>query len=369
MSRYSAKNDFRHADRPRLGVLIANLGTPDSPTAPALRTYLREFLSDPRVVEVPRLLWWIILHGIVLRTRPAKSAKAYAEVWTEHGSPLLLISRAQVAGIARRLRQRLSSPVAVELGMRYGQPAIPDALERLREAGAERLLVLPMYPQYSGATTASTFDALSDALRQWRWVPELRFIGQYHDDPAYIACLVASIREHWDEHGRGERLLFSFHGTPQRYLLDGDPYHCQCHKTARLVAAELGIAADEWQVTFQSRFGREVWLQPYTDKTVEALGKSGLQTLDVICAGFSADCLETLEEIEGENAEIFEEAGGGSLRYIRALNDRDDHLDMLTDLLLANAQGWSETADLDTGRGWRDPTVCERQALALGAER
>ncbi|MCP1673504.1 ferrochelatase [Natronocella acetinitrilica] len=366
MPRFSAKDAFKHDDTPRLGVLVANLGTPDAPTAPALRTYLAQFLADPRVVEVPRLLWRIILHGIVLRTRPAKSARAYAEVWTDEGSPLLVISRAQTEGIAQRLHSRLEGPVAVELGMRYGSPSIPKALQTLRQAGAERLLVLPMYPQYSGATTASTFDALADELKGWRWVPELRFIGQYHDDPAYIACLAASIREHWEAHGRGDKLLFSFHGTPQRYLLDGDPYHCQCQKTARLVAQSLQLPDDAWQVTFQSRFGREVWLQPYTDKTVEALGKSGLKTLDVICAGFSADCLETLEEIQGENAEIFEEAGGGELRYIAALNDRSDHLDMLTDLILSHAQGWPEAGG--GARGRRDTEETGELATAQGAE-
>lgn len=367
MPAYSAKSNFSHADKPRLGVLLANLGTPDAPTAPALRRYLREFLSDPRVVEVPRLLWWIILHGIVLRTRPPKSARAYAEVWTDEGSPLLLISRSQTAGIADRLQERLAGPVSVELGMRYGSPSIAEALRRLREAGAERLLVLPMYPQYSGATTASTFDALSEVLRNWRWVPELRFIGQYHDHPGYVDCLAASIREHWEAHGKGERLLFSFHGTPQRYLLDGDPYHCQCHKTARLVAARLGLPDGDWQVTFQSRFGREVWLQPYTDKTVEALGQAGMSRLDVICAGFSADCLETLEEIEGENAELFKEAGGGELRYIPALNDRDDHLDMLTRLILEQAAGWPETEGGE--RGQRQPDDTGQLARAMGAER
>ncbi|MCC5857262.1 MAG: ferrochelatase [Ectothiorhodospiraceae bacterium] len=365
MPRYTARQGFRHDDTPRLGILLANLGTPEAPTAPALRRYLGEFLADPRVVELPRILWRLILHGIILRVRPARSARAYARVWTAAGSPLLTIGQAQADGIRRRLEDRLRGPAVVELGMRYGRPSIPESLNRLRDHGAERLLVLPLYPQYSGATTASTFDALAGELGRWRWIPELRFVAQYHDDPAYIACLAASIREHWETRGRGDRLLFSFHGTPLRYLLEGDPYHCQCRKTARLVAEELGLDKDNWQFTFQSRFGKAEWLQPYTDKTVEALGKAGVKSLDVICPGFSADCLETLEEIQMENADIFRQAGGGELRYIPALNDRDDHLDMLTDLILEHAGGWPETGS--GPRGMRDPAGTREHALAQGA--
>lgn len=364
--RYTAKQGFRHDDTPRLGVLLTNLGTPDAPTPSALRRYLAEFLADPRVVEAPRLLWRIILHGIVLRVRPAKSARAYAEVWTGEGSPLLIIARAQAEGIAMRLQERLTGPVVVELAMRYGTPSMAEGLRQLRQKGAERLLVLPLYPQYSGATTASTFDALAEELKRWRWVPELRFIGQYHDDAAYIDCLANSIREHWEQHGKGEKLLFSFHGTPQSYLHKGDPYHCQCQKTARLVAEKLGLSADAWMVTFQSRFGREVWLQPYTDQTVEEFGRAGMQTLDLICPGFSADCLETLEEIEGENAGIFERAGGGRLRYIRALNDRSDHLDMLAELVTDHVQGWPEAGGRP--RALRNAEDTRRRALAMGAD-
>lgn len=364
--RYTAKEGFRHDDTPRLGVLIANLGTPDAPTTPALRKYLAQFLADPRVIELPRIVWRAILHGIVLRTRPKKSAAAYREVWSDGGSPLLVTGREQTRGIGERLAERLEGPVAVELAMRYGQPSMAEGLQKLRDQGAERLVVLPMYPQYSGSTTASTFDALAEELKQWRWIPELRFIGQYHDDERYIRCLADSIREHWEEHGRGERLLFSFHGTPKRYLLNGDPYHCQCLKTARLVAEELELTRDAWMVSFQSRFGNEEWLKPYTDETVKEFGKSGMKTLDVICPGFSADCLETLEEIEGENAEYFEENGGESLRYIRCLNDRSDHLDMLTELLLEHVQGWPEAGG--PPRGLRDQQATRDRALALGAE-
>ena len=363
--RFTAKEGFRHDDTPRLGVLVANLGTPDAPDTPSLRKYLAQFLSDPRVIELPRLYWRAILHGIVLRTRPKKSAAAYREVWSDGGSPLLVTGRAQAQGIGERLAERLDGPVAVELGMRYGNPSMPEALQKLRAQGAERLVVLPLYPQYSGSTTASTFDALADELKQWRWIPELRFIGQYHDDERYIRCLAASIQEHWAEHGKGEKLLFSFHGTPKRYLLDGDPYHCQCHKTARLVAEYLQLPDEAWMVAFQSRFGNEEWLKPYTDETITEFAKAGMKELDVICAGFSADCLETLEEIEGENAEYFEENGGESLRYIRCLNDRADHLDMLAALIMEHVQGWPEAGG--PPRGLRDQQATRERALAMGA--
>ncbi|RLK50985.1 ferrochelatase [Alkalispirillum mobile] len=365
-SLYEGRKGFRHDDKPRLGVLVTNLGTPDAPTTPALRRYLAEFLWDPRVVEAPRWLWWLILNGIVLRTRPAKSAEAYREVWTDEGSPLLLIGNKQTDGILKRLREHCDGPVVAELAMRYGNPSIASGLQKLRDQGAERIVVLPLYPQYSGSTTGSTFDAVADELKRWRWVPELRFIGQYHDDERYIDALAASIQEHWAEHGRGEKMLFSFHGTPRRYLLDGDPYHCQCQKTARLVAEKLELPDDAWQVTFQSLFGKEVWLQPYTDETVEKLAKSGLKRLDVICPGFSADCLETLEEIEGENAEIFEEHGGEKLSYIKALNDREDHLDMLAGVVMEHIQGWPEAGG--PPRTLRDPEATMARARKLGSE-
>lgn len=362
MSRYTAKTDFRHADSPRMGVLLANLGTPDAATTPALRKYLAEFLADPRIVELPRLLWRILLHGLVLRTRPAKSAALYEKIWTPQGSPLLVYAQAQAKGVAQLLHKRVQAPLAVELAMRYGSPSTADGLRRLRELGVERLLVLPLYPQYSGATTGSAFDAVANELKHWRWVPELRFIGQYHDHAGYIRSLVASVREHWEAHGRGEKLLFSFHGTPKAYLLKGDPYYCQCQKTARLVAEQLGLANEDWQVAFQSRFGKAKWLQPYTLATVAEYGKNGIRNLDVICPGFSADCLETLEEIEGENAAAFIQAGGESLRYIPALNDRPDHLEALTDLVLEQAQGWPEVS----GKQQRDPQASAQRAQALG---
>ncbi|MBE0511021.1 MAG: ferrochelatase [Chromatiales bacterium] len=316
------------------GILITNLGTPDAPTPAALRRYLGEFLWDPRVVDVPRPLWWLILHGVILRIRPARSAKAYREVWTEAGSPLLVIAREQQLKLQQWLDSQHPGAYKVALGMRYGNPSIASALDELRQVGCERLTVLPLYPQNSCSTTASTHDALSQAWRSQRAIPHLRFIADYHDDPAYIQALAASVREHQQAHGMVEKLLISFHGTPRRFRDQGDPYYAQCQRTAELLAAELGLAKDAWLLSFQSRFGREEWLQPYTDKTLQRLAGEGIRRVAVICPGFSADCLETLEEIAGENREIFEHAGGESLQYIPALNTRDDHIAMMAQLLL-----------------------------------
>ncbi|MDX9768164.1 MAG: ferrochelatase, partial [Ectothiorhodospiraceae bacterium] len=268
--------DYAHGSPECLGVLLTNLGTPDAPTPAALRRYLKEFLWDPRVVEAPRWLWWLILNGIILNTRPARSAQKYARVWSDEGSPLLRSTVRQATALEGLLAARMRGPVKVVPAMRYGRPSIRDGLDALREAGARRLLVLPLYPQYSASTTASTVDALTEVLRGWRWLPELRVINHYHDEPAYIAALATSLREHWQTHPRGERLIFSFHGLPKRYLLSGDPYHCECHKTARLVAEALGLEDGRWQVCFQSRFGREEWLKPYTDATVEKLAREGV---------------------------------------------------------------------------------------------
>ena len=341
---YQGESNFQHGEIPAVGVLLTNLGTPDAPTARALRPYLREFLSDPRVIELPKVLWWLILNLFVLTRRPKASAELYAEVWTEEGSPLLAITRRQAAGIEAELRQAVGSPLHVAVGMRYGRPAVREALAELRDKGCRRILLLPLYPQYAAATTASTFDALAAELMQWRWVPELRTIHHYHDDPAYIAALAASIREVWAAEGEPEKLLFSFHGIPQRYFDSGDPYHCECHKTARLVAEQLGLPRERYVVSFQSRFGREEWLKPYTDETVRALGRAGVKRLDAICPGFSADCLETLEEIDGQNRGFFTAAGGEHFRYIPALNDRPDHIRMLSGLILRNLQGWAVPA-------------------------
>ena len=368
MPEYLGQPGFPHGEIPAVGILLTNLGTPDAPDTPALRRYLREFLLDPRVIELPRPVWWVILHLFVLTTRPAKSAALYRKVWTEEGSPLLAISRRQAAGIQAILRREIGSPVHVALGMRYGSPSVGAALRELAGKGCRRILVLPLYPQYAAATTASTFDAVAAELTKWRWIPEVRTIHSYHDDPAYIRALAASIREVWEQGGEPEKLLFSFHGIPQRYFDAGDPYHCLCQKTARLTAEALGLARDRWEVTFQSRFGREEWIKPYTDKTIEAMARSGIRRLDVLSPGFSADCLETLEEIDQLNRELFLHAGGESYRYIPALNDRPDHLRMLADLIEGQLQGWAEPAGAwDAAAARREADASRTRAAAMAA--
>lgn len=316
---------------PSTGVLLANLGTPEAPTPAAVRRYLRQFLSDRRVVDLPPLLWRPILEGLVLPTRPRRSAHAYGRIWTAEGSPLLTISRRQEAALRSRLAGR---EVAVALGMRYGRPSIPEALEALRAAGISRLVVLPLYPQYSSASTASTFDAVATELRRWIAVPEVRFIAHYHDRPWYVRAVADSVREVWRAEPPAARLLFSFHGMPKRTEAAGDPYAAQCRDTARRVAAELGLVEDRWSLSFQSRFGAAEWLQPYTDRTLQALGAEGVD-VDVVCPGFAADCLETLEEIAITDREIYSAAGGGRFRYIAALNERPDHIEGLAALIEA----------------------------------
>jgi protoporphyrin/coproporphyrin ferrochelatase len=342
MAKYFGQPEFQHGEVPAVGVLLANLGTPDAADAPALRRYLREFLLDPRVIEMPRALWWIILHLFVLTRRPRHSAALYRKVWTAEGSPLLAISRRQAAALAAVLGREVGTPLHVALGMRYGNPSVRSALRELAGKGCRRILVLPLYPQYAAVTTGSTFDAVAAELAGWRWVPEIRTIHHYHDDPAYLRALAASLREAWQEGGPPDKLLFSFHGIPQRYFEAGDPYFCECHKLARLTVAELGLPRERWEVSFQSLFGREEWLKPYTDRTIRALAAAGVRRLDVVCPGFSADCLETLEEIDEQNREIFLHAGGERYRYIPALNDRPDHVRALADLVLKNLAGWVE---------------------------
>jgi len=339
---YYGRPDFQHTEVPAVGVLLANLGTPDAPDSPSLRRYLREFLLDPRVIEIPRLVWWTILHLAILPTRPAKSAALYRKVWSKEGSPLLAISRRQAAALQEILCRDVGNPLHVALGMRYGNPSVRAGLRELEEKGCRRILILPFYPQYASVTIGSTFDAVATELSGWRWVPELRTINGYYDDPGYIRSLAASLRETWDKEGLPEKLLFSFHGIPQRYFDAGDPYFCQCHKLARLTAEELGLPRGFWQVSFQSLFGKEEWIKPYTDKTVEAMARSGLRSLDVICPGFSADCLETLEEMDEQNREIFLHAGGERFRYIPCLNDRPDHMRAIADVTLRHLQGWIE---------------------------
>ena len=359
MPTYQITPAFEHGAAESIGILLVNLGTPEAPTAPAVRRFLKQFLSDPRVIEYPRWLWWLILNGIILRIRPSRSAAAYRKIWTDDGSPLMLFSREVAAGVQKVLESRMPGSTTVELAMSYGDPSMDAAIDRLLAKGARRLLVLPMYPQYSGTTTASVIDAVARKLNRLRWVPETRFINQYHDEPGYIAALATSIREFWQQNGRGTRLMFSFHGVPRQTLLDGDPYHCQCQKTARLVAEALELGDDEWLLSFQSRVGREEWLRPYTDETIRKLGEQGMDRLDVICPGFSTDCLETLEEIAMQNAELFVESGGKALHYIPALNAREDHVRFLADLVEKHLGGWP--------RAYSDNPVARQRAIALGA--
>lgn len=325
-------------------VLLVNLGTPEAPTARAVRPYLAQFLGDHRVIDYPRWLWWLILHGVILRVRPARSAHAYQRIWTPEGSPLRVGSEALATRLQEKLSQTCSEPVRVVLAMRYGQPSVPSQIERLQREGVRRLVVLPLYPQYSATSTGSVIDAVADAMQSLRWPPELRLINDYHDDPAHIDALARSIEQHWATRGRGERLLLSFHGIPERYVREGDPYFDQCQATARALRQRLTLDDSQMLVSFQSRVGRESWLHPYTDATVRELAASGVKTLDVACPGFAVDCLETLEEIAMQNNDFFREAGGSELRYIPALNDTPAQVDSLAALVMRHGGGWKEFA-------------------------
>ncbi|HEX7340576.1 MAG TPA: ferrochelatase [Rhodanobacteraceae bacterium] len=320
------------ASLPATGVLLVNLGTPDAPTAAALRPYLAQFLGDTRVIEYPRWLWWLILHGIILRTRPARSAHAYQRIWMPEGSPLRVFSEALTQAVDAELARR-GHTVKVALAMTYGHPTVTDTIARLQREGVGRLIVLPLYPQYSATSAGSAVDEVARALRALRWTPELHLVNGYHDDAGYLDALAASVREHWQTHGRGDKLLMSFHGIPQRYARAGDPYPKQCRATAQGLRDRLGLSETEAPMSFQSRVGREPWLEPYTDASVRQLGASGVKHLDVICPGFAVDCLETLEEIALQNRDFFLAAGGEKLTYINALNTRADHVEALCQLV------------------------------------
>ena len=338
----ASPREHAHASPEKVGVLLVNLGTPDAPTTPALRRYLAQFLSDRRVVEIPRALWWLILHAVVLRLRPARSARKYKKIWLREGSPLAVWTARQ-ANMLRSYVGERGPLVEVRWAMRYGEPAIETALDALCAEGATRVLVLPAYPQYSAATTASVIDAVGDWVRRTRRVPELRFVNHYHDDPGYIEALAAQVRKHWQREGRGRKLVMSFHGMPKRTLLLGDPYHCECLKTGRLLAERLQLEDGDWRVTFQSRFGRGEWLQPYTEPTLKALAKGGVEGVDVICPGFAADCLETLEEIAIEARAAFLAAGGKTFHYIACLNNSPEGMKAMTGVVLRHLQGWDST--------------------------
>ena len=349
---------YRHGSAARTAVVLCNLGTPDAPTPAAVRRYLAQFLSDRRVIEIPRLVWWAILHGVILRVRPAKSAAKYAQIWTAEGSPLKVWTAKQATLLAGYLGQR-GHGVAVRYAMRYGNPSIASVLDALQQEGATRILVLPMYPQYACATTASTFDAVYRWAAQVRSVPELRFVNHFHDDPGYVDALARKVQDHWMTHGRGEMLVLSFHGLPQRTLALGDPYHCECLKTARLLGERLSMRAEQLQVTFQSRLGRAQWLQPYTEPTLVALARRGVKRVDVMCPGFPADCLETLEEIDIEARRAYLGAGGSEFHYIACLNDQHQGIAALAALAIRHLQGWPTTAAADPA------ALAASKALAL----
>jgi ferrochelatase len=359
---FRAEAAHHHGRAAAMGVLVVNLGTPDEPSAPALRRYLSEFLSDPRVVEIPRLVWWLILNGIILNTRPKRSAAKYATVWTPEGSPLAVWTQRQAEGLATRLAAQ-GHAVQVRHAMRYGNPSVPSVLDAMRADGVTRVLVLPLYPQYAAATTASVNDAVMRWALQARRMPEFRFVGEYHDDAGYIAALADRLQSHWRDKGRSEKLVLSFHGVPERSLHLGDPYHCHCHKTARLLAERLGLAAGDMVVTFQSRFGKAKWLEPYTEPTLRQLAAQGVKSVDVMCPGFVGDCLETLEEIAQEAHEAFIEAGGERFAYVSCLNDQPSWLDALTNLALRHMQGWPTAASPDAAA----MATQRDRALALGA--
>jgi len=339
MPRFSSPKEFAHGKPPLTAVLMVQLGTPDEPTASALRRYLAQFLSDPRVVEIPSIVWQPLLHGVILRTRPAKSAAKYASVWLPEGSPLRVYTERQAQGLQAALDAR-GHAVEVAMAMRYGNPSMSSVLQALRERNLQRLLVLPMYPQYAGATTGTVFDEIARELRSWRNLPELRLIRNFHDDPAYLEAVAANIRQAWDEKGRPDRLVMSFHGVPHRTLMEGDPYHCECHKMARLLAQRLGLTQDQWMITFQSRFGRAAWLEPYTEPTLEALGRQGVGRVDIVCPGFVADCLETLEEIAQEARDAFLGAGGKAFNYLPCVNHSPAMVDTLVGLVERHTGGW-----------------------------
>jgi len=360
---YQTEPAFAHGTPVQTGILLVNLGTPDAPTAQAVRPYLKEFLGDPRVVEIPRAIWWLILNGIILNTRPKKSAAKYATIWMPEGSPLRVHTEKQTSLLQGFLSQRTKAPFVVDFAMRYGNPSIAGAMRKLREQNCQRILVVPMYPQYAASSSGTVFDIVFREVQHMRNTPALRTIKNFHDNPGYIKALASNINDYWMKNGRPEKLVMSFHGLPQFSLDKGDPYHCECHKTGRLLAQELGLKPEQYKVSFQSRFGKAEWLKPYTTATLNELGKQKTKRVDVVCPGFVADCLETLEEIAMEGKEDFQHAGGGEYHYIPCLNERNDWMHALTDLVMENLHGWlvePDAAELEQGR---------LKALEMGAKK
>ena len=363
MTGYVGTPQYAHGRPSKVGILLVNLGTPDHPTPAAVRRYLAEFLWDPRVIEMPRALWWLILHGVILRIRPARAAHAYAKVWTPEGSPLMVESRRLADTLGARLRATHGGRVLVELAMTYGNPSIRGALERLRDAGVERLLVLPMYPQYSATTTAPVFERVTAELARWRWIPELRVVNQYWEEDAYVDAIAASISAHWRSHGR-KHLLFSFHSIPKRYFTAGDPYPCHCRATAHRVAARLELADGDWSLGFQSRFGREEWMKPYVDVLLHDYSHAGPKQVTVVCPGFATDCLETLEEICMQNRDMFLSHGGTAFDYVPCLNSSGAQVDLYERVVARHVQGWPEFSGRDDASSREES---KRRALAQGA--
>ncbi|MDD4977674.1 MAG: ferrochelatase [Gallionella sp.] len=359
---YQIEPSYAHGTPEKTGILLVNLGTPDAPTAQAVRPYLKEFLSDPRVVEIPKAVWWFILNGIILNVRPKKSAAKYATVWMPEGSPLRVYTERQARLVEGHLSQRTQAPFVVEYAMSYGNPSIASVMQKLKAQNCTRILVVPMYPQYAASSTATVFDRVFAAVQTMRNTPAIRTIKHFHDDAGYIKALAANVNEYWMKHGRPEKLVMSFHGVPKYTLEKGDPYHCECHKTGRLLAQELGLSKEQYVVSFQSRFGKAEWIKPYTTATLLELGKQKTKRVDVVCPGFTSDCLETLEEIAQEGKEDFQHAGGGEYHYIPCLNERNDWIVALTDLVMDNLQGWlkpADAAELEQSR---------LRALAMGAK-
>jgi ferrochelatase len=365
---YRPEPRHAHGTAPKTAIVLVNLGTPDAPTAPAVRRYLKQFLSDPRVVEIPRLVWWLILNLIILPFRSSKSAAKYASIWTKEGSPLKVHTQKQ-ALLLRGLLGERGQQVTVAMAMRYGSPSLPEVLDQLKAEHCDRIAILPAYPQYSGTTSGSISDAVFAHYAKVRNIPELRMVRNYHDHPGYITALRDSVLAYWQVNGRAERLVISFHGVPKRTLLLGDPYHCECHKTARLLAAELGLKESQYLVTFQSRFGKAEWLQPYTAPTLQQLAREGVKRVDVLCPGFTSDCLETLEEIAMEAKHDFLQAGGREFHYIPCLNENPAWIAGLADIAEQHLLGWptmqttaqraAAQQDRDSGRA---------SALKMGAQ-